>query len=165
MRHLVLVAILFVPAVAQARKRPQMRSALVECTAWPWAGERAAGTSLRQLRRSTTGKRFRVVFRVLARNILAIMQGRRLGTRDGKAVWSVRGPKVLGAALVAAGCTVVPWVEAISLPAPAKAWIAARSTCYGAGKKNGKPVRGWRCSDTAVTVTRLDGYGPRVVYR
>lgn len=150
---------------AHARKRPQMRSALVECTAWPWAGERAAGSSLRQLRRRTTGKRFRVVFRVLARGILAIMQGRRLGTRAGKAVWSVRGPKALGVALVAAGCTVTAWKDAISLPAAAKAWVAARSTCYGAGTKNGKPVRGWRCSDAGVTVSRLDAYGPRVIYR
>lgn len=147
------------------RKRPQLRSALVECTAWPWAGEKPAGANLRQLRRRTSGKRFRVVFRVLARGILAIMQGRRLGTRNGKAVWSVRGPKALGAALVAAGCTVTAWPDVAALPAAVRAWLAPRSTCYGAALKNGKPVRGWRCDDTGVTVTRLDAYGPRVVYR
>lgn len=165
MRFLVLLAVLAVPSVAHARQRPEMRSALVECTAWPWAGEIAAGASLRQLKRTVTGKRVRVVFRVIARGILAVLQGRRLGTRDGKAVWSVRGPKALGVALAAAGCTVTTWADAVNLPAAAKAWVAARSTCYGAGTKNSKPVRGWRCSDGAVTVTRLDAYGPRVVYR
>lgn len=164
-----LAGVLFVHACrceAAPRKRPQMRSALVECTAWPWAAgdERAAGVDLRQLRRTTTGKRFHVVFRVLARGILAIMQGRRLGVRNGKVVWSVRGPKALSAALVAAGCAVIPWADVLALPAGVRAWLANRATCYGIGTKNGKPVRGWLCSDTGVTVTRFDSYGPRVLY-
>lgn len=149
---------------AHARKRPQLRRAIVQCPAWPWAGDVVVGADLRHVSKKVVGKKLRVTFRVLAKGILAIMEARKLGTSGGQPVWSVRGPKALGAALQAAGCTITLWENVINLGAAKKAWIAQRSTCIGTGTKNGKPVKAWRCADASVSVVTIAGYAPLVSY-
>lgn len=149
---------------ADARKRPRLEYAIVECGLWPWVGDFAIDTELRQLSKRTRGKRLHVVFRVLKRKIRASLQARLLGTIAGRKVWSVRGPVKLRAALLAAGCSVAPYSQAMSLPPAKLAWVKERSTCVGEATRKSKTITVWPCGQAGTTEIRLDGLAPRVLY-
>lgn len=149
---------------AEARKRPRLEYTIVECPSWPWYGDSAIDADLRQLSKRSHGKRLHVVFRVLKRKLRAALQARLLGTVAGKKIWSVRGPVKLRAALQAAGCSSVPYSQAMSL-APAKlTWVKARSTCVGEATRRGKTIKVWPCGQAGTTEVRVDGLAPRVLY-
>jgi len=165
MRTLITILfLLFAVAPVEARPRTKLKYALVECTSWPWSGNSAAGTALRQLRKHVNGGKLRGLFRVLANGRLAMLEARYIGIANGKKVWSARGPKALGAALVAAGCTVIQYRDVLALPAAKRDWIKARSTCVGKATKNGKTLAVWPCSATGVTEIRVDGVAPLVMH-
>lgn len=149
---------------ADARKRPRLEYAIVECPSWPWVGDSAINADLRQLAKATRGKRLHIVFRVLKRKILAALQARLLGTVNSKKIWSVRGPVNLRAALIVAGCAAVPYSQAMSLAPTKLAWVKARSTCIGEATRGGKTIKVWSCGAEGVTEVRVDGLAPRVLY-
>lgn len=149
---------------AEARRRPRLEYAIVECPSWPWSGEKAINADLRQLATAVRGKRLHVLFRVLKRRIRVALQARLLGTVNSKKIWSVRGPIALRDALNAAGCTAVPYSQAMSLPPAKLAWVKARSTCVGEATRAGKTTRVWPCGANGVTEVRIDGLAPRVLY-
>lgn len=149
---------------AEARKRPRLEYAIVECPSWPWYGDSAIDADLRQLSASTRGKRLHVVFRVLKREIRVALQARLLGTVAGRKVWAVRGPVKLRAALLAVGCSAVPYSQAMSLPPAKLAWVKARSTCVGEATRNGITIKVWPCGQVGTTEVRVDGLAPRVLY-
>ncbi len=149
---------------ADARKRPRLEYAIVECPSWPWLDESTINADLRQLNTRIRGKRLRILFRLSKRKIYVALQARRLGTVAGRKIWSVRGPVKLRAALTAAGCSAVPYSQAMSLPPAKLAWVKARSTCVGEATRNGKTIRVWPCGQVGTTETRVDGLAPRVLY-
>lgn len=149
---------------AEARKRPRLEYAIVECGLWPWTGDSAIDVELRQLAKRTQGKRLHIVFRVLKRKVRASLQARLLGTVAGRKIWSVRGPVKLRAALTAAGCSAVPYSQAMSLPPAKLAWVKARSTCGGEATRKGKTIKIWPCGQPGTTEVRLDGLAPLVLY-
>ena len=149
---------------ANARKRPRLEYTLVECPSWPWAGEKAINADLRQLSKRTRGKRLHVVFRVLKRRLRVSLHARLLGTVAGKKIWAIRGPVKQRAALTVAGCSAVPYSQAMSLAPSKLAWVKARSTCVGEATRGGKTIRVWPCGGDGITEIRVDGLAPRVLY-
>ncbi len=164
MRTLIMILLLlFAVTPAEARPRVKLKYALVECSAWPWSDNSAAGTALRQLRKHVNGGKLRALFRVTANGQLAMLEARHIGTVNGKKVWSARGPKALGTALAAAGCTVIQYRDVLALPAARRDWIKARSTCIGEATRGGKTLTVWPCGASGVTEIRVDGVAPRVM--
>ena len=159
-----MLACLLAASPAHARKRPALTYGLVECSGWPWSGNTAAGAALRHLRHHVKGRKLRAFFRVLATGQRAMLEARHIGTINGRKVWSVRGPKALGAALALAGCTVIQYRDVLTLPAAKRDWIQARSTCLGAATRNGRPLTVWPCGARGVVEVRIDGLAPRVMH-
>jgi hypothetical protein len=106
------------------------------------------------------------------------LQAHKLGALNGKAVWAVRGPAALMAAMASSpSCSgsngrVVAWSAVKDLPAPVLAQIAQWFTCCGSATLAGREFREWPCAwqlaaspqfRPALAVDRLDGYGPGVV--
>lgn len=148
------------------RPRPELKYAIVECPSWPWESARDIDVNLRQVRKVVRGKRLMVMFQLRLRGISVAMQAIKIGTnpQTSRPVWSVRGPKALGAALTTAGCTVTQYKDVLALPAAQRDWILARSTCIGTATRSGKPLTVWPCGAASVVEARIDGVAPRVLY-
>lgn len=145
---------------------------LAQCRAFPV--DAAAGITVERVR--VRPRRVTALLRAGARR--GWLQAHRLGTLSGAGVWAVRGPTALRDRMATspecsgANGRVIPWAGVKDLPAPARAWIAERSTCCGRATIGGREFRAWPCAwalpaselhRPGLEVQQLVGYGPGVV--
>jgi hypothetical protein len=144
---------------------------LAECSAWPITmDDLPDGVQLTKIR-VRPGHVWALFVKPSTRQ-RGVLEAYRLGSREqGWSIWSVRGPTVARDVMaVSPACRVVAtYQQVMAWSAPARDWLAARSTCYGSATWRGRNYNVWPCRWSTErigqgSVSALIGIGPGVMY-
>jgi hypothetical protein len=168
--HTAVLALAILSAPARPAQVPLVYW-LTECSAWPLSPAQLADDGIRVDWVRVRPGRVSVHLSHRATRRRAMLEAHRLGSREaGWSVWSIRGPVSIRRLMADSPlCRIVAtYTQARDWPAVAKAWLQARSTCYGSATWRGRVYTVWPCRWSTEragqgTVTQVDGIGPGVL--